>query len=144
MLALMHFVVWWERPNGASEPGLFSDGNCRGGLCGARVGVNAGGNARTIRPGGALEACAGLGDHRVAGRVRAALSAGWAAVARVGRRRGSDVIADPQFRLLCDNGGACFTVCLPEVKEDKSKTVCPVHGGPAELKEITGKAPTVL
>jgi C4-dicarboxylate-specific signal transduction histidine kinase len=41
----------------------------------------------------------------------------------------------------CDDGGACFTVRLPEAKEDKSKTVCPVHGGPAE---ITGKAPTVL
>ena len=44
----------------------------------------------------------------------------------------------------CDDGGACFTVRLPEAKEDKSKTVYPVHGGPAERKEITGKAPTVL
>ena len=44
----------------------------------------------------------------------------------------------------CDGGGACFTVRLPEAKEEKSKTVSPVHGGPAELKEITGKAPTVL
>jgi len=43
----------------------------------------------------------------------------------------------------CDDGGACFTVRLPEAKEDKSKTVYPVHGGPAERKEITGKAPTV-
>ena len=43
----------------------------------------------------------------------------------------------------CDDGGACFTVRLPEGKEDKSKTVYPVHGGPAERKEITGKAPTV-
>jgi two-component system, LuxR family, sensor kinase FixL len=44
----------------------------------------------------------------------------------------------------CDDGGACFTVRLPEAKEDKSKTVSPVHGAPAEMKEITGKAPTVL
>ncbi len=44
----------------------------------------------------------------------------------------------------CDDGGACFIVRLPEAKEDKSKTVYPIHGGPAELKEITGKAPTVL
>ena len=43
----------------------------------------------------------------------------------------------------CDDGGACFTVRLPEAKEDKSKTVYPVHGGPAERKEITGEAPTV-
>jgi C4-dicarboxylate-specific signal transduction histidine kinase len=43
----------------------------------------------------------------------------------------------------CDDGGACFTVRLPEAKEDKSKTIYLVHGGPAELKEITGKAPTV-
>jgi two-component system sensor kinase FixL len=41
----------------------------------------------------------------------------------------------------CDDGGACFAVRLPEAKEDKSKAVCPVHGGPAK---ITGKAPTVL
>jgi len=44
----------------------------------------------------------------------------------------------------CDDGGACFIVSLPEAKEDKSKTVYPIHGGSAELKEITGKAPTVL
>jgi len=44
----------------------------------------------------------------------------------------------------CDDGGACFTVCLPEAKEDKSKTVYPVHGGPAELKEITEEAPRML
>jgi C4-dicarboxylate-specific signal transduction histidine kinase len=44
----------------------------------------------------------------------------------------------------CDDGGACFTVRLPEAKEDKSKTVYPVHGGPAELKEITEEAPRVL
>src|SRR5436190_10558727 len=44
----------------------------------------------------------------------------------------------------CDDGGACFIVRLPQGKEDKSKTVYPIHGGPAELKEITGKAPTVL
>jgi signal transduction histidine kinase len=43
----------------------------------------------------------------------------------------------------CDDDGACFTVRLPEAKEDKSKTIYLVHGGPAELKEITGKAPTV-
>jgi PAS domain S-box-containing protein len=43
----------------------------------------------------------------------------------------------------CDDGGACFTVRLPEAKEEKSKTVYPVHGGPVALKEITGKAPTV-
>jgi PAS domain S-box-containing protein len=44
----------------------------------------------------------------------------------------------------CDGGGACFTVRLPEAKEDKSKTVYPVHGEPAELKEITGKASGVM
>src|SRR5580765_4438855 len=43
----------------------------------------------------------------------------------------------------CEDGGACFTVCLPEAKEDKSTTIYLVHGGPAELKEITEKAPTV-
>jgi len=44
----------------------------------------------------------------------------------------------------CDDGGACFTVRLPEAKEDKSKTVYPVHGKPAELKEITEEAPRML
>jgi hypothetical protein len=44
----------------------------------------------------------------------------------------------------CDDGGACFTVRLPEAKEVKSKTVCPVNEGPAALEEITEKAPTVL
>jgi len=44
----------------------------------------------------------------------------------------------------CDDGGACFTVRLPEAKEDKSKTVCPVYGGPAALKEITEEAPRML
>src|SRR6266481_1474375 len=44
----------------------------------------------------------------------------------------------------CDGGGACFTVRLPEAKEDKSKTVCPVYGGPAALKEITEEAPRML
>jgi len=44
----------------------------------------------------------------------------------------------------CDDGGACFTVRLPEAKEDKSKTVCPVYGGLAALKEITEEAPRML
>jgi two-component system sensor kinase FixL len=39
----------------------------------------------------------------------------------------------------CDDGGACFTVRLPEAKEDKSKTVYPVHGGHTEPQEMTGK-----
>jgi C4-dicarboxylate-specific signal transduction histidine kinase len=39
----------------------------------------------------------------------------------------------------CDDGGACFTVRLPEAKEDKSKTVSPVHGGHTEPQEMTGK-----
>ncbi len=44
----------------------------------------------------------------------------------------------------CDDGGACFTVRLPEAKEDKSKRFSSVLGGHAELKEITGKAPGVM
>ena len=40
----------------------------------------------------------------------------------------------------CDDGGACFTVRLPEAKEDKSKTVCPVHGGPADAERNNGKS----
>ncbi len=97
--ANVHFRLV-ERPGGASESGLFGHGNRRGGLCGSGAGVNAGRNARTIRDGDSLDACAGLGDPRVGRRIRAALFAGRAAMARVGRRRPPDVFAGPQFRLL--------------------------------------------
>src|SRR5213076_702645 len=44
----------------------------------------------------------------------------------------------------CEDGGACFTVCLPEIKRTNQRRFSSVLGGHAEAKEITGKAPRVL
>ena len=43
----------------------------------------------------------------------------------------------------CEDGGACFTVCLPEVKRTNQRRFSSVLGGHAEPKEITGRAPGV-
>jgi len=102
MLALMHLVVWGKDRTARANLVFSVMAIAVAVFAVLELALMRAENARTIRPGAALDACAGLGDHRVAGRVRAALSAGWAAVARVGRRRGSDVIADPQFRLLAE------------------------------------------
>ncbi len=89
-----------EGPSSARQPGLFSDGNCGGDLCGVRVSVDAGGNARTIRYRGTLDSCSGLGHHRVARYFRASLPAGRPTMARVGGRRYADGVPNPQFHLL--------------------------------------------
>src|SRR5213075_3541898 len=39
----------------------------------------------------------------------------------------------------CEDGGACFTVCLPEIKRTNQRRFSSVLGGHAEAKEITGK-----
>ena len=44
----------------------------------------------------------------------------------------------------CEDGGACFTVCLPEIKRTNQRRFSSVLGGYAEPKEITGKAPGAL
>jgi len=44
----------------------------------------------------------------------------------------------------CDDGGACFTVCLPEIKRTNQRRFSSVLGGHAEPKEITEKASRVL
>jgi len=44
----------------------------------------------------------------------------------------------------CEDGGACFTVCLPEIKRTNQRRFSSVLGGHAEPKEITEKASRVL
>jgi PAS domain S-box-containing protein len=44
----------------------------------------------------------------------------------------------------CEDGGACFTVCLPEIKRTNQRRFSSIPGGHTEPKEITGKAPGVL
>src|SRR5207244_7793050 len=89
-----------EGPNGQSQPRFFMDGRCGGGVCGTRVGYDASGNARGMGYRGTLGSYSGLDNHRVAGRLRAPLPAGWPPMARVGGGRPADVVADSQFRFL--------------------------------------------
>ena len=84
-----------ERQRGASQPCFFSDGNCCGGLCRARVGDDAGANARAIRQRRTLGSCSGLGHNRVARHFRASLPEGRKTMARLDSRRRADVIVDP-------------------------------------------------
>jgi two-component system sensor kinase FixL len=44
----------------------------------------------------------------------------------------------------CEDGGACFTVCLPEIKRTNQRRFSSVLGGHAEPEEITAKAPGVM
>ena len=44
----------------------------------------------------------------------------------------------------CEDGGACFTVCLPEIKRTNQKRFSSVLAGHAEPKKMTGKTPGVM
>ena len=44
----------------------------------------------------------------------------------------------------CEDGGACFTVCLPEIKRTNEKRFSSVLAGNTELKKMTGKTPGVM
>ena len=97
-LAAMHLLVWSRRRTAwahllfsLSAAGVAAYAGCELWMMRAR-------DARRVRPGVAVGACAGLGDDRVARRVRAALPAGGAAVAGLDGLRLEDAVSAAQFR----------------------------------------------
>ena len=89
-----------EGSSGPSKPRFLITGDRGGGFCRARVGFDAGTNARTIQHDSTLVACSALVDDCIARHLRPFVLTGGTTVARSGGRRCANAIAGSELYFL--------------------------------------------